>query len=106
MNARVTGSLHIYGPIAGEVVRADQAPQRTVSQHRTPAGWQPMALEEFLAAAEEAGCGYDPAGRRGVLVAMPPMPGVRGGFDFCVVHGSSTEEQDILRALDTRLRAE
>src|ERR1700744_1932747 len=33
MNARVTGSLHIYGPIAGRVADAARSPVRSVTQH-------------------------------------------------------------------------
>ncbi|MFE0463839.1 hypothetical protein ACFW1A_31750 [Kitasatospora sp. NPDC058965] len=104
LNARVTGSLHLYGPIATRVARAHDEPRRTVTQHRTPAAWPPMDLPGFLAVAEQAGVRFDPHRRSGVLIAMPPMPGVRGGFDFCIVHGSAAEEQAVLFALDRQLR--
>ncbi|MFJ8621936.1 hypothetical protein ACIRD3_03730 [Kitasatospora sp. NPDC093550] len=100
LNARVTGSLHLYGPIGGRVVDTARHPRRSVTQHRTPAHWPALELDEFLEIAATAGLGYDPVERRGVLVSIPPVPGVRGGFDYCVVHDGADEEEDLLRRLD------
>ncbi len=103
LNARVTGSLHLYGPIAGRVVDTTRHPGLSVTQHRTPAHWPALDLDDFLAAATAADCAYRPETRRGVLVSLPSVPGVRGGFDFCVVHRDRAEEDDVLRRLDGAL---
>jgi hypothetical protein len=104
VNAQVSGSLHIYQVIAGQVVRAGGTPERTVAEYHSPATWTTAGLREFLAAASDLGCAWDPAARTGVIASMPLIPGPDGRamFLFCVAGDGAAGEREALARLAGR----
>lgn len=103
MNARVTGSLHIYKGIGDRVVGVSRSPERTIIQYLTPPHWSIASIDEFIDATTDLGCSYDRAKREGVIVSIPPVRGAsKGAFMFCVVYGDENEQRLIYRRLDER----
>lgn len=102
INARVGGSLHIYDSIARRVVDVSRFPERTVVQHHSPLNWGPVDFSGFLTSAEELGVLYDPARRKGVLLALPIIEEIGCFMTFCIVYETEDEEREIYRALDDR----
>lgn len=106
VNAQVSGSLHIYQVIAHQIVDVDTVPRRTVVEYHVPPHWAVPDLTTFLHAADELGCGYDPAARTGVIVSMPADIREQGAqFVFCIAYRDDTQARQILDRLDRRFTA-
>lgn len=92
MNARFTGSTHLYRAIGHRVVDTTRTPRRTVTQVQAFADWNVRDLKDLLTGATELGLGYDPATRKGVVASMPVIPVVSDKrFLFSLVHETDAE---------------
>ncbi|MFK4222133.1 hypothetical protein [Streptomyces sp. NPDC019890] len=107
VNAQVSGSLHIYQVIAHRIVDTAAAPERSVVEYHIPPTWAVPDFGAFLSAADELGCGYDPATRTGVIVSMPviPLEPGRAQFVFCLAYAADAERQAVWDALDKHFAA-
>jgi hypothetical protein len=97
-NAQFTGSAHVYDVIARELVRPDDAPQRTMMIRIWPDGWWVSSVEEALTAVEELDLLFDPIRRTGVIITVP-LDAVRGGITYCVVDQDEARIADVERRL-------
>lgn len=102
VNARVSGSLHIYDSIGRRVVETTRIPERTVVQYHSPLHWVSVDFNEFLTATEELGCLYDPEARKGVLISLPILQEVGGFVSFCIVYENENEVQETYKKLDAK----
>jgi hypothetical protein len=102
VNAQVSGSAHLYRAIAHKVVDVWREPMRSVAEYHWPAEWPRAGFAEFLAAADELGCAFDPSDRKGIIVSTP-FDEVRG-LVFCIVHETDEERDAVHQRLDRRLR--
>jgi hypothetical protein len=105
VNARVSGTTHVYEPIAHRIVDVWRAPERTIVDFHWPKReWRLAGFAEFLDACTDLGCAYDPVDRIGVIVTTP-FDDLRG-LSFCVVHDIDETRDAIRRKLDERFRRE
>lgn len=101
VNAQVSGSLHLYGPIAQQLVRADEVPERTVAEYDLPMEWGVSGVADFVEGARAAGCLYDPSTRLGAVVSTAPqvISGNRMTFMFCLAFDNFTRRDDMRQRL-------
>ncbi|WP_328916127.1 MULTISPECIES: peptide ligase PGM1-related protein [unclassified Streptomyces] len=105
VNAQVSGSLHIYRPIAHGIVDVTAVPARQVCEYHVPPTWAVPDFGTFLAALDELGLAYDPATRTGVIVSMPAIPLAPGEpvqFVFCVAYDPAEGHAAVFDRLDAR----
>ncbi|PWJ05060.1 hypothetical protein DKG34_24970 [Streptomyces sp. NWU49] len=106
VNAQISGSWHIYEVFAHRIVRATQAPHRTVTESHVPPHWMVPDGAAFHRALADLGLGYNRATRTGVIVSMPIIdhPTGAGGaqFTFSTVHDSPAGHAVIWHALEDR----
>ncbi|MFB8441224.1 hypothetical protein ACFC7A_19480 [Streptomyces niveus] len=105
VNAQVSGSLHIYGPIAHGIVDVTAEPARQVVEYHVPPTWAVPSFAVFLAALDELRLAYDPATRTGVIVSMPAIPLAPGEpvqFVFCLAHDPAEGHTSVFDRLDAR----
>lgn len=100
MNCRIGGSLHIYEAIANYLVRANDEPIRTVTQHHSPITWKIGRLEEVFKTISACGVAYNKETRKGVIIALPIMLEVGGFLSFCVVYENEDEHREYLIILN------
>lgn len=106
MNARISGSLHIYDSIAQRVVNANIQPKRTVIQFHSPIHWKPVNFSYFKSLLIEKSIAYDPVERKGVIISFPVITDIGGYISFCIVYENEQEVTKIMDILETSLGKE
>ncbi|MGH3868397.1 MAG: hypothetical protein ACRDQ4_20200 [Pseudonocardiaceae bacterium] len=99
VNARVTGSTHLYGVLKVIASRHSSGQERRVTQFQAPTGWLISSTADFLDLAKAAGVLYDPAVGSGVV---PVMPIDGPGFLFACIYVHEEQLQDQWNRLERR----
>lgn len=105
MNARVGGSLPIYGGMWARVVRRSGVVDRYVVQHLTPPRWRNLGTAEVLEGLARAGVLYDGQSRTGAMLGIPPHPKIGdGNYLLCLVTHTGSKQHELLATLDAEFR--
>ncbi|MFC5050528.1 hypothetical protein ACFPK9_07880 [Rubritalea spongiae] len=106
MNARIGGSLPIYGGVWERVVHAGQSVDRYVVQHLSPNHWPNLATEELLRRLDSAGLLYDQESRTGAVLGIPPLREIGNGSFLLIIVAMDAEDQNqLFSRIETALGA-
>ena len=96
VNARVTGSTHLYSVLVEQIGGVD----RKVTQLTSLPGWEFDGVSSFLSLVEEAGCTFDQRTRKGVVAVTPQVgDGTTGPLIFAVIHEDANEVDSTISCL-------
>jgi hypothetical protein len=103
MNARVGGSLPIYGGIWERVVKSSDTVDRHVVQYLTPAHWPAMGTGEVIEGLRRTGALYDTETRTGAMLGIPPHTEISdGSYLLCLITRSGSEQHDLFAKIDAQ----
>lgn len=102
MNARIGGSLPIYGGIWDRVVKQSDEVDRHIVQYLTPAHWPNVGTGQVLKGLARAGAVYDAETRTGAMLGIPPHSEI-GNFLLCLVTRSGSEQRELFAKIDGEL---
>jgi hypothetical protein len=101
MNARIGGSLLIYGEIWERVVKRSDVVDRHVVQHLTPTHWPNIETGDVLERLARAGTLYDTETRTGAMLGIPPHSEIGDdSYLLCLVTHSGPKHQDLFAKID------
>lgn len=96
MNARIGGSLPIYGGIWERVVKQSNCVDRHIVQHLSPSYWTNLSTREVLERLEAANLLYDPVTRTGAALGIPPLHAIgQGSFQLILVTEDEEGQDDL-----------
>lgn len=103
VNARFTGSTHLYEVVAHKLIGTDRLPERTIMQCISPSTWSVPDIEQFLDVLNDLRLNFSTETGKGVIAVTPEIETVDGGrINYCVVYERADEGDEILTALNSR----
>jgi hypothetical protein len=96
MNARIGGSLPIYGGVWERVVKQSHEIDRYIVQYLSPADWPNLKTNLLLEKLDAAGLLYDPVTRTGAVLGIPPDREIaQGSFLIILITESEKEQKEL-----------
>jgi hypothetical protein len=96
MNARIGGSLPIYGGVWERVVKQNDNLNRHIIQYLTPPDWPDLNTNTLIHKLNTDRLLYNPLTRTGALIGIPPKSEIGSGNFLIILVTESENEQKLL----------
>lgn len=100
MNARIGGSLPIYGGVWERVVKQNDNIDRHIVQYLSPSDWPDLDTKTLIYKLQTDGLLYNPITRTGALLGIPPNSEIgKGSFLIILVTESEKEQKTLYKSI-------